>query len=78
MQAGTTEANFRNAALMIDPHQPVVLISSNYHMERVVNIAHQAGFVNVYRMPARSARISYGVNVLWEIIIDLNNFVESL
>ncbi len=77
-QADTTEANFRNTAQMIDPHEPVVLISSNYHMERAVSIAHQTGFDNVYRMPARSARISYGVNVLWETIIDINNFVESL
>ena len=38
-QAESTKANFRNTAQLIDPSAPVVLISSNYHMDRAVQTA---------------------------------------
>ena len=53
-QAATTKENFRNTARMIDPAQPVVLISSNYHMDRAVRTAKSAGFSRILRLPAPS------------------------
>ena len=71
-QAKTTKDNFRNVAKMIDPQEPVVLISSNYHMDRAVQTAKKAGFSNILRLPAPSSFISYGANVLSEVVLELN------
>ena len=71
-QAETTKANFRNTAQIIDSSKPVVLISSNYHMDRAVKTAKNAGFSNVLRLPAPSSFRSFGANVLYEVILELN------
>ena len=71
-QAESTKDNFRNTALIIDPGKPVVLISSNYHMDRAVQTAESAGFSNVLRLPAPSSLFSYGANVMNEVILELN------
>ncbi len=71
-QAATTKENFRNTAQMIDPAAPVVLISSNYHMDRAVRTAESAGFTRVLRLPAPSDPLSFGANLMWEVILDLN------
>ena len=71
-KAETTKENFRNTAKMIDPGKPVVLISSNYHMDRAVRTAESAGFSNVLRLPAPSSFSSYGANVMYEVVLDLN------
>lgn len=71
-QAKTTKENFRNTARMIDPAQPVVLISSNYHMARAVRTAKSAGFARILRLPAPSDPLSFGANIMWEVILDLN------
>ena len=71
-RAKTTKENFLNIAEMIDPKQPVVLISSNYHMDRAVQTAKSAGFSDVLRLPAPSSFWSYGANVLSEVILELN------
>ncbi|MBR5421941.1 MAG: YdcF family protein [Lachnospiraceae bacterium] len=71
-QAQTTKANFRNTAKMIDPASPVVLISSNYHMDRAVQTAVSAGFSDVSRLPAPSSFINFGANVMWEVILEIN------
>ena len=71
-QAKSTKDNFRNTAQIIDPGEPVVLISSNYHMDRAVQTAKAAGFTNVQRLPAPSSLLSYGANVMSEVVLELN------
>ena len=71
-QAATTRENFRNTAQMIDPTAPVLLISSNYHMDRAVRTAESAGFTRILRLPAPSDPLSFGANMMWEVILDLN------
>ena len=71
-QAKSTRDNFRNTARIIDPGEPVVLISSNYHMDRAVRTAKAAGFTNVQRLPAPSSLLSYGANVMSEVVLELN------
>ncbi len=63
-RSNSTKENFRNTAQMIDPRKPVVLISSDYHMDRAVRTAESAGFSDVLRLPkvrtpcrSRSARM---------------------
>ena len=71
-QASSTRENFRNAAQLIDPAAPVVLVSSNYHMDRAVNMAGQAGFRNIMRLPAPSDPLRFGANIMWEVILEIN------
>ncbi len=71
-QAESTKENFRNTARIIDPAVPVVLISSNYHMDRAVRTAKGAGFSFVRRLPASSSFLHYGANVIWEVVLELN------
>ena len=67
-----TKDNFRNTAQIIDPAAPVVLISSGYHMDRAVQTAENAGFSNVLRLPAPSSFLSYGADVISEVMLELN------
>ena len=76
-KAESTRANFRNTARLIDPTRPVVLISSDYHMDRAVRAARSAGFTNVLRRPAPSAPLCYGANVMWEMVLELNELTLS-
>lgn len=71
-QAKSTKDNFRNTAQIIDPGEPVVLISSNYHMDRAVQTAESAGFSDVLRLPAPSSVYTYGANVIYEVVLELN------
>jgi len=71
-KAQTTKENFANIARMISPDEPVVMISSNYHMDRAVATAAKAGFTHVMRLPAPSGFFTYGANMLWEVVLDLN------
>ena len=61
---------------MLPPTEPVVLISSDYHMDRAVATAKSAGFTKVLRLPAKSDFLSYGANMMWEVILDLNELVK--
>ena len=74
-RAETTKDNFRNTARMICPDDPVVLISSNYHMDRAVRTARGAGFSRILRLPAPSSLITFGANVMWEVILELNELL---
>ena len=69
-QSDTTIANYKNTAKLINPDEPVVLISSNYHMDRAVQTAKNAGFTNVLRLPAPSSFITFGSNVMSEVIAE--------
>lgn len=71
-QAHSTKENFKNTIKMIDPNKPIVLISSNYHMDRAVQTAKKAGFKNVLRYPAPSNFIQYPANIMWEVILEIN------
>ncbi|MBR4165228.1 MAG: YdcF family protein, partial [Lachnospiraceae bacterium] len=71
-QAKTTRDNFRNTAGILEPDVPVVLISSNYHMDRAVQTARSAGFTHIIRRPAPSSFRLYGANVMWEAVMELN------
>ena len=71
-QASSTKENFENIARMISPDKPVVMISSNYHMDRAVRNAEKNGFSSVMRLPAPSAFFAYGANMLSEVVLDLN------
>lgn len=70
--AETTKENFQNAAGLINPRESIVLITSNYHMDRAVQIAKRAGFSTVLRLPALSSFLLFGVNVMWEAMLELN------
>ena len=71
-RAETTKDNFRNTLQIIDPRSPVVLISSNYHMDRAVQTAKSAGFSEILRLPAPSSFLHYGANAMYEVILELN------
>ena len=75
-QAETTRDNFRNTVRMLEPGTPVVIITSNYHMDRACRTAKRAGFRRILRWPARSGLYAYGSNMLWEVILDLNEILK--
>ena len=76
-QADTTKENFQNIAGMLQADESVVMISSNYHMDRAVRNAGEAGFTQVMRLPAPSGFLAYGANMLSEVVLDLNDLTKS-
>ena len=72
-QAKTTYENFRNIRKLVDPGEPVVLSSSDYHMDRAVKTAKNAGFSNILRQPAPSSFLQFGANVMVEIVMEVND-----
>ena len=76
-KAQDTKENFRNAAKLIDPDEPVIVVSSNYHMGRAVKLAKEAGFTDVKRLPALSDPVQFGANVMWEVILEINDYVSG-
>ena len=76
-QAQTTKENFRNIAGIVSPEEPVVMISSDYHMDRAVRNASECGFSRVMRLPAPSSFLAYGANMLSEVVLDLNDFTKK-
>ena len=75
-QAKTTKENFSNIAGMISAVESVVMISSNYHMDRAVRNASESGFTHVMRLPAPSSFLAYGANMLSEVVLDLNDLTK--
>ena len=73
----TTRDNFVNAAKIIDPADPVVFISSGYHMDRAAGMAKEAGFLRAMRLPAPSDPLQYGADVMWEVILELNELKSA-
>ncbi len=76
-QATTTKENFENTVKILDPAEPVLLISSNYHLQRAVKEAKRAGFENVLRLPAPSGFLSYGSNMMWEVLLEIRSLTQS-
>ena len=75
-QAQTTKENISNIAGSIPAEEAVVMISSNYHMDRAVRNASEAGFSNIMRLPAPSGFFAYGANMLSEVVLDLNDLTK--
>ena len=75
-RAATTRENFRNTARMLPPGATVVLITSDYHMDRSVRNARRAGFARVLRLPAPSEPLAFGANLVWEVILELNDWLR--
>lgn len=75
-QSQITKENFAHIAGMISPEEPVVIISSDYHMDRAVRNAAEAGFSRVMRLPAPSGLHAWGANMLSEVILDVNDLVR--
>ena len=71
-----TKENFRNIAGMISKDEPIVMISSDYHMDRAVRKAKEEDFSHVMRLPAPSRLSSYGACMLSEVIADLNDLIK--
>lgn len=76
-QAQTTKENFRNIAGIVSVKDPVVMISSNYHMDRAFRIASENGFTHVMRLPAPSEFKAFGANMLSEVVLDLNDLTKK-
>ena len=76
-QAKTTKENFRNIAGIVSAEEPVVMISSNSHMDRAVRTASQHGFSHVLRLPAPSGFLAYGANMLSEVVLDVNELTKQ-
>ncbi len=75
-QAKTTKENFGNIAGIVSAGEPVVMISSDYHMDRAVRNAAESGFTRVMRLPAPSRFLAYGANMLSEVVLNLNDLVR--
>lgn len=71
-RAEDTKENFRNTVQLVSPDEPIVLITSDYHMHRALRTAKNAGFTRVYQQPAPSSRWLYGANVMLEAMMELN------
>ena len=77
-QASNTLQNFRNSASLADPDEPVAIVSSNYHMNRAVKLAREAGFTQIRRLPAQSQARYYAANMMWEVMMEINSITSSL
>lgn len=75
-QAESTRDNFINTARLIGADGPVALITSSYHMDRALRMARDAGFRDCQRLPAPSDPVTYASNVLWEVILDINEVIR--
>ncbi len=76
-KAATTEENFKNTLSMMDPEEPVVLITSNTHMDRAAAEAERAGFGKVLHLPAPSEPVRFAASLMWEVVLDLNSLVKT-
>lgn len=75
--AEDTDENIKNASEFVSVNDSVALITNGYHMERAARIAKDAGFANVQSVPAPSDPVYYAANVMWEIVIDINDLIKS-
>ena len=75
-KATDTRENFKSVMdLMPSSGKQYVIITSNYHMDRAVQTAKSAGFANVLRKPAPSSFISFGANVMWEVLLEILSII---
>ena len=76
-QAHSTKENFSNIAGIVSAGDSVVMISSNYHMDRAVRIASENGFPGIMRLPAPSGFLAFGANMLSEVVLNLNDLTKK-
>lgn len=76
-ESATTAENFTALAKLIPRAQPTVLITSDYHMDRAVARAKRAGFTQIVRLPAPSDPLAYGANMLWEVVMNVNDLISA-
>ena len=74
-KADTTVTNFKNTAMLIGTNEPIVIVTSNYHMDRAVQTAENAGFSNILRLPAPSSVITFGPNLMAEVVAELGGLL---
>ena len=74
-QATDTKENFLYTAEIIDPAEPVVLITSDYHMDRAARTAESAGFTNILRLPAPSSPLCYCDDLASEVVLLINELI---
>ena len=77
-RAVDTDENFANVARMIDPAQPVTLITSGYHMLRASAIAERAGFTSVQRLSARCDPRLLPANLAWEVVCEIDRRIKQM
>lgn len=77
-RAEITIDNFRNTANIVDPAEPIVLISSDYHMDRAVRTAEDAGFTDIIRRPAPSSAVEYPANIIWEVLQEIIRLLKMI
>ena len=75
-KSDSTKRNMYNVLLLIGSGKDIVLISSDYHMNRAVMMAEKFGFKDVKRLPAPSGFFSYGANMLSEDILFMNELTK--
>ena len=61
--------------MLIGTDEPVVIVTSNYHMDRAVQTAENAGFSNILRLPAPSSVITFGPNMMAEVVAELGGLL---
>lgn len=76
-RSSITEENFSFTAGMVDPSEPIALITSDFHMTRALRCAAQAGFHRVLRRPAPSSILRFGPNLLAEAVLHIRDFVNA-
>ena len=75
-KANSTVQNFRNVGKIIDPAQPVIVVTNDYHMNRAAATARGAGFSQVHTLSAPSDPLRYGANVMWEVVSELDSLTR--
>ena len=75
-KSDSTKRNMYNVLLLIGSGKDIVLISSDYHMNRAVMMAEKFGFKDVKRLPAPSGFFTYGANMLSEDILFINEITK--
>ncbi len=74
-EAVDTVANFENVAKKIGTMEPVMIVSSSYHLLRACGIAKKKGFEDIRRLPARASLPFWLANVTWEIVCEANSLL---
>ena len=72
-----TGENLAAAAKLLPKTAPVMLITSGYHMDRAAEEAKKAGFQKIARLPAPSDPVSFGADMLWEVVLEIDGMVHK-
>ena len=71
-----TGENFANAVRMLDPGEPVVIVTSGYHMPRALSIAKAAGFAAPAGLSAPCDPWLFPANASWEIVCEFDRLAK--